>query len=159
MYYSRLEMVSFASAGPQRVTVLHAESPLKSRLSLLRACWPCCPGASTGWTCTTAPPTLARWRERRPAWRGRTSSTSSTSCWVSDGWQGNVHIFRQRCQAVDHGAMCAINLPAWLMMLPCPNLPALGVHTTLQQWFSTGEVSGPKYFPYNEVAIQIYSTK
>lgn len=50
---------------------------------LLRACWPCCPSASTSWTCTTVLPTLRRRLVKRLDWRGRTFLTSSMSCWVS----------------------------------------------------------------------------
>lgn len=57
---------------------------------LLRACWPYCPSASTSWTCTTVLPTLRRRLVKRLDWRGRTFSTSSMNCWVSD--DENLHV-------------------------------------------------------------------
>lgn len=91
----------------------------------LRACWPSCPSASTGWTCTTALPTSERWQERRRAQRGRTFSTSSMNYWVSGARVINHMKYPHLLSAVDPGQKYSINLPS----VSSPNPPPL-LHTS-----------------------------
>lgn len=100
--------------------ICHLCNEVNLRLFLtffLRACWPSCPNASTGWTCTTALHTLERVLGRRQVQPGRTSSTSSMNSWVSGPeWLiiGNVHIFCQHCQLLTLGRHAVLIFPKCL---------------------------------------------
>ena len=92
----------------------------------LRACWPSCPSASTGWTCTTALPTLERWQERRRAQRGKTFSISSMNSLVSGARVINHMKCPHLLSAVDPGQKYSINLPS----VSAPNPPPPLLHTS-----------------------------